>query len=64
MEGPVEELELDEWSRVIEVNLKGVFLCSKAAIPIMKQQKSGKIINIASATFFQRLGQHAALHDR
>jgi 3-oxoacyl-[acyl-carrier protein] reductase len=32
--GPVEELALDEWDRVIEVNLKGVFLCSKAAIPI------------------------------
>ena len=40
--GPVEELALEEWDRVIEVNLKGVFLCSKAAIPIMKQQKSGQ----------------------
>ncbi len=29
--GPVEDLGLDEWDRVIEVNLKGVFLCSKAA---------------------------------
>ena len=54
--GPVEDLALDEWDRVIEVNLKGVFLCSKAAIPIMKQQKSGKIINIASGTFFSGSG--------
>ena len=54
--GPVEELALEEWDRVIEVNLKGVFLCSKAAIPIMKQQKSGKIINIASGTFFSGSG--------
>jgi 3-oxoacyl-[acyl-carrier protein] reductase len=54
--GPVEELEINEWDRVIEVNLKGVFLCSKAAIPIMKQQKSGKIINIASGTFFSGSG--------
>lgn len=54
--GPVEELELDEWDRVIEVNLKGVFLCSKAAIPIMKQQRGGKIINIASGTFFSGSG--------
>ena len=45
--GAVEDLDLDEWDRVIEVNLKGVFLCSKAAIPIMKRQRSGKIINIA-----------------
>ena len=54
--GPVEELDLDEWDRVMEVNLKGVFLCSKAVIPIMKQQKSGKIINIASGTFFSGSG--------
>lgn len=54
--GPVENLELDEWDRVIEVNLKGVFLCSKAVIPIMKQQRAGKIINIASGTFFSGSG--------
>jgi NAD(P)-dependent dehydrogenase (short-subunit alcohol dehydrogenase family) len=54
--GPVEELPLDEWDRVMEVNLKGVFLCSKAVIPIMKQQGSGKIINIASGTFFSGSG--------
>jgi 3-oxoacyl-[acyl-carrier protein] reductase len=54
--GPVEDLDLEEWDRVIEVNLKGVFLCSKAAIPIMKRQRSGKIINIASGTFFSGSG--------
>jgi 3-oxoacyl-[acyl-carrier protein] reductase len=54
--GPVEELALDEWDRVLEVNLKGVFLCSKAVIPVMKQQRSGKIINIASGTFFSGSG--------
>lgn len=54
--GPVEELSLNEWDRVLEVNLKGVFLCCKAAIPIMKRQKSGKIINIASGTFFSGSG--------
>jgi 3-oxoacyl-[acyl-carrier protein] reductase len=54
--GLVEELEIAEWDRVIEVNLKGVFLCCKAVIPIMKQQKSGKIINISSGTFFSGSG--------
>ena len=54
--GAVEDLALDEWDRVLEVNLKGVFLCSKAVIPIMKRQKSGKIINIASGTFFSGSG--------
>jgi 3-oxoacyl-[acyl-carrier protein] reductase len=54
--GAVEELPVEEWDRVIEVNLKGVFLCCKAAIPIMKRQRSGKIINIASGTFFSGSG--------
>ncbi len=54
--GPIEELALEEWDRVIEVNLKGVFLCTKAVIPVMKGQKSGKIINIASGTFFSGSG--------
>jgi 3-oxoacyl-[acyl-carrier protein] reductase len=54
--GPLEELSLDEWDRVLEVNLKGVFLCSKAVIPIMKRQRSGKIINVASGTFFSGSG--------
>ena len=54
--GRVEELAIEEWDRVLEVNLKGVFLCCKAVIPIMKQQRSGKIINIASGTFFSGSG--------
>lgn len=54
--GAVEELEIGEWNRVIDVNLTGVFLCCKAAIPIMKRQRSGKIINIASGTFFSGSG--------
>lgn len=54
--GPVEELALEEWDRVLEVNLKGVFLCCRAIIPAMKRQKSGKIINIASGTFFSGTG--------
>lgn len=54
--GAVEDLALEEWDRVLEVNLKGVFLCCKAVIPIMKQQRSGKIINIASGTFFSGSG--------
>ncbi|NIO10288.1 MAG: glucose 1-dehydrogenase [Deltaproteobacteria bacterium] len=54
--GVVEDLPLEEWDRVIEVNLKGVFLCCRAVIPVMKNQKSGKIINIASGTFFSGSG--------
>jgi 3-oxoacyl-[acyl-carrier protein] reductase len=52
----IEDLSLEEWDQVIEVNLKGVFLCCKAVIPVMKKQRSGKIINIASGTFFHGTG--------
>jgi NAD(P)-dependent dehydrogenase (short-subunit alcohol dehydrogenase family) len=45
---PIEEMTLDLWNEVIDTNLKGVFLCCKAVIPVMKQQKRGKIVNIAS----------------
>ena len=45
---PIEEMTLDLWNDVIDTNLKGVFLCCKAVIPVMKQQKRGKIVNIAS----------------
>jgi NAD(P)-dependent dehydrogenase (short-subunit alcohol dehydrogenase family) len=45
---PIEEMTLDLWNEVIDTNLKGVFLCCKAVIPVMKKQKRGKIVNIAS----------------
>ena len=37
-----------EWDRLMDVNLKGVFLCSKAAIPVMQRQGGGVIVNVAS----------------
>jgi NAD(P)-dependent dehydrogenase (short-subunit alcohol dehydrogenase family) len=49
---PFYELPLEEWERVMAVNLKGPWLCARAVYPAMKQQGYGKIINIASATFF------------
>jgi len=45
---PVTEITGDDWDRIMQVNLKGVFLCCKAAMPAMMAQRSGKIINIAS----------------
>jgi NAD(P)-dependent dehydrogenase (short-subunit alcohol dehydrogenase family) len=41
-----------EWDKVMAVNLKGPWLCARAAFPWMRAQKSGKIINVSSATFF------------
>jgi len=48
----IENLTEGEWDRVMNVNLKGIFLCSKAVYPQMKKQGKGKIINVSSATFF------------
>ncbi len=48
---PFHELDPEEWDRIMAVNLKGPFLCARAVFPYMKEQKSGKIINITSDTF-------------
>ncbi|WP_066174763.1 SDR family oxidoreductase [Bacillus marinisedimentorum] len=45
---PVEEMPLEAWNKVMNVNATGTFLMSQAAGKVMIQQKSGKIINIAS----------------
>jgi NADP-dependent 3-hydroxy acid dehydrogenase YdfG len=45
---PIEALEVEEWDRQIDVNLKGVLYGVAAAIPRMQKQRSGHIINIAS----------------
>jgi len=50
---PMEELPVEEWDRVIAVNLRGPFLCCRAVLPVMKKAKYGKIVNIASGTFFK-----------
>ncbi len=42
------DMEIDEWDRVMAINLKGVFLGSKFAIPVMVEQGGGVIINTAS----------------
>lgn len=43
-----EEMTEDEWDKVLDINLKGLFLCCQAAGKIMIEQKSGAIVNIAS----------------
>lgn len=49
---PLEELPVEEWDRVIAVNLRGPYLCCRALLPHMKAQRYGKILNISSGTFF------------
>ena len=47
-EALVDDLTLDEWDTVIQFNLRGTFLCTKAAVQQMKKQGGGKIINLSS----------------
>lgn len=44
----LEKLHVDEWDRMIDVNLKGVLYGIAAVLPVMKEQKSGQIINVSS----------------
>ncbi|PEJ27342.1 3-oxoacyl-ACP reductase [Peribacillus butanolivorans] len=44
----VEDLSIEQWDRIMDVNTKSIFLTTKYAAPIMKKQQSGSIINIAS----------------
>ena len=44
----VEDLDEIAWRRVLEVNLTGAFLCSKAVLPLMREKGWGRIVNIAS----------------
>jgi len=46
------EIPIEEWDRLMAVNLKGLFLCCRAVIPHMIKQNKGKIINLSSTTAF------------
>ena len=46
----LEEISVEEWDRVMAVNMRGTFLVTRAVVPIMKKNEYGKIINISSST--------------
>ncbi|MGB3653170.1 MAG: SDR family oxidoreductase [Rivularia sp. (in: cyanobacteria)] len=45
---PLDETKVDEWDKMVDVNIKGVLYAIAAVLPIMRQQKSGHIINLSS----------------
>ncbi len=49
---PFAEISVEEWDKVMAVNVRGMFLCCQAVFPHMKAQGWGKIINVSSSTFF------------
>jgi 3-oxoacyl-[acyl-carrier protein] reductase len=57
---PFDQIPEAEWDQVMAVNIKGMWLCCKAIIPVMRQQGKGKIINISSDTIW--LGVPMLLH--
>ena len=48
-----DQIPIAEWDKVMAVNLRGIFLTCKAAVPHMRQQQYGRIINIASNVFWR-----------
>ena len=50
---PLEQIDLDEWRRVFDVNVLGLFLATRAVLPMMRDQGFGRIVNIASGTPFK-----------
>jgi len=51
--GPFEKITVEEWRRVMDVNVLGMFLCCRVAVGEMRKNKSGRIINLASGTPFK-----------
>lgn len=45
---PIEQISMQEWNMMLDVNYTGVFVCTKALTPVLKQQRSGRIINMSS----------------
>lgn len=47
---PLDETDWNDFRRVVDVNLGGIFLCCKHVLPVMKKQKSGSIVNMGSVS--------------
>ena len=58
--GSLETLSVEEWDRVIAVNVRGPFLCTKAALPLLKRARRARLINIGSVMPF--LGMPGFIH--
>jgi NAD(P)-dependent dehydrogenase (short-subunit alcohol dehydrogenase family) len=50
---PFEQIPLDEWRKVMDVNVASMFLTCKAVVPVMREHGGGKIVNISSGTPFR-----------
>jgi 3-oxoacyl-[acyl-carrier protein] reductase len=53
---PFDEWSVEDWDRMLAVNLRGMWLCARAFVPAMKRRGYGKIINLTSSTFWEGVG--------
>ncbi|HQR31892.1 MAG TPA: SDR family oxidoreductase [Blastocatellia bacterium] len=60
--GPLDELSVETWDRVMATNLRGPFLCTREAMRIMKEQRGGRIINVGSISA-QRVRPNSAAYS-
>jgi 3-oxoacyl-[acyl-carrier protein] reductase len=51
------KMSLEQWQRVININLTGTFLVTSAVVPYMREKKQGRIINISSTSAYGNIGQ-------
>lgn len=58
----LDKLKIDEWDRMIDVNLKGLLYCIAGVLPLMKAQQSGHIVNISSVAG-RRVGPGFAVYN-
>ena len=56
---PFEEMSVEDWKRVIDVNLTGFFLMERAVVPLMRDHGWGRIINFGSGSVFDGTASHA-----
>jgi len=56
----LQDLQMEDWTRILGVNLTGRFVCIKAVAPIMKRQRQGRIVNVSSVTGLSPTGSSIA----
>lgn len=58
--GYLEEMPMEQWNEIYEVNVNGLYYCCREVIPVMKEQQSGHIINLSSIAGLEGMKQGAA----
>lgn len=59
---PLEEMDVDRWDRIVDVNLRGPFLMTKEVFPVMRQEGGGRIVNICSTASKRAWANGSAYH--